>query len=115
MIAETPVPELDAPDVRELLASGELTREGLVDLLRTMCEIRAFEDKVYDLYRAGQIRGGSHLSAGQEAVPAGAVAAIGRQDLVASTHRGHGHCGAMGNLMADSDEARQQHWNAMMA
>ncbi len=104
-----------APDVRALLDRGEMTREDLADLLRTMCEIRAFEDKVYELYRAGQIRGGSHLSAGQEAVPAGAVAAIGRQDLVASTHRGHGHCGAMGNLMATSDAHRQQHWNAMMA
>src|SRR5207237_5720574 len=49
------------------------------------------------------------------AVPTGAVAAITQRDLVASTHRGHGHCGAMGDLMANSEAERQDHWNAMMA
>ena len=95
--------------------SDYYTREELADYLRTMCEIREFEDGLYNLYRAGQLRGATHMSAGQEAVPTGAVAAITRRDLIASTHRGHGHCGAMGNLMAEGEEERRHHWNAMMA
>ena len=35
--------------------------------------------------------------------------------MIASTHRGHGHCGAMGNKHAKTEEARQEHWNKMMA
>jgi pyruvate/2-oxoglutarate/acetoin dehydrogenase E1 component/TPP-dependent pyruvate/acetoin dehydrogenase alpha subunit len=118
MITESPLPTVPAEgtaDLAQVVERGEISREELVDLLRTMCEIRSFEDKIYELYRAGALKGASHLSAGQEAVPAGAVAAITRRDLVASTHRGHGHCGAMGNLMAAGDEERQAHWNAMMA
>src|SRR5436309_2693966 len=118
MITESPLPAIPTEataDLAQLVERGELSREELMELLRTMCEIRSFEDKIYELYRAGALKGASHLSAGQEAVPAGAVAAITPRDLVASTHRGHGHCGAMGNLMAAGDEERQAHWNAMMA
>ncbi|HCO93519.1 MAG TPA: hypothetical protein DIU00_06145, partial [Phycisphaerales bacterium] len=45
----------------------------------------------------------------------GATAAIKRGDVIGSTHRGHGHCGAIGNKYADSEEQRQNHWNQMMA
>jgi 2-oxoisovalerate dehydrogenase E1 component len=114
MITEVPPAQTSLPDVSRQVEEGEITREELADLLRTMCEIRFFEDKVYELYRAGALKGASHLSAGQEAVPTGAVAAITRRDLIASTHRGHGHCGAMGNLMAEDDAAHQAHWDAMM-
>jgi pyruvate/2-oxoglutarate/acetoin dehydrogenase E1 component/TPP-dependent pyruvate/acetoin dehydrogenase alpha subunit len=38
-----------------------------------------------------------------------------RGDVIGSTHRGHGHCGAVGNKYADSEQDRQAHWNAMMA
>ena len=36
-------------------------------------------------------------------------------DVIGSTHRGHGHCGAIGNKYCDSEEDRQTHWNRMMA
>ena len=88
---------------------------GVTKVVQVGYDVDSFEDKIYELYRAGALKGASHLSAGQEAVPAGAVAAITPRDLVASTHRGHGHCGAMGNLMAASEADRQAHWNAMMA
>ncbi|MHC4146524.1 MAG: alpha-ketoacid dehydrogenase subunit alpha/beta, partial [Planctomycetota bacterium] len=52
---------------------------------------------------------------GEEAVAVGATAAIERGDVIGSTHRGHGHCGAIGNKYADSEEDRQHHWNRMMA
>jgi len=90
-------------------------REELLDYLRSMYEIRFFEDKVYSLLRDGTIKGASHLYAGQEAVAVGAIAAIEDRDIIASTHRGHGHCGAIGNKHAKTEEARQEHWNKMMA
>jgi pyruvate/2-oxoglutarate/acetoin dehydrogenase E1 component/TPP-dependent pyruvate/acetoin dehydrogenase alpha subunit len=80
-----------------------------------MYEIRFFEDKVYSLLREGMIKGASHLYAGQEAVAVGSVAAIEKHDVIASTHRGHGHCGAIGNKHAKNEKARQEHWNKMMA
>src|SRR5437764_1502371 len=113
---ETAAPALTLePSSEDPLRSGRYSTEELTEMLRRMCEIRSFEDKMYELVRAAAIRGASHLSAGQEAVPVGAVAAITTRDLIASTHRGHGHCGAMGDLMARNDEERQAHWNAMMA
>ena len=51
----------------------------------------------------------------QEAVAVGACAAIEIGDVIGSTHRGHGHCGAIGNKYAEGEQARQDHWNRMMA
>lgn len=115
MITDSQLEQLSGPSLADQVAQGKYTREELADYLRTMCEIREFEDGLYNMYRAGKLRGATHMSAGQEAVPTGACAAITQRDFIASTHRGHGHCGAMGNLMATSEEERQEHWNAMMA
>jgi len=115
MITDSQLQQLAGPSLADEVAAGRYTRDELADYLRSMCEIREFEEGIYNLFRAGALKGASHLSSGQEAVPTGAVAAITRRDLVASTHRGHGHCGAMGNLMAESEPERQDHWNAMMA
>jgi 2-oxoisovalerate dehydrogenase E1 component len=101
--------------IQDLIEQGLVTRDELLDMLRSMQEIRAFEETIYNLYREGKIKGASHLSAGQEAVPVGAIAAITEKDLISSTHRGHGHCGAIGNLHAKTEEQRQEHWNRMMA
>ncbi len=91
------------------------SKEELLDYLLQMHEIRNFEDTVYRLLREGTIKGASHLSAGQEAVPIGSVAVLKDIDVIASTHRGHGHCGAMGVKHAKNAKERQDHWNAMMA
>ncbi|MHB0913825.1 MAG: alpha-ketoacid dehydrogenase subunit alpha/beta [Armatimonadota bacterium] len=92
-----------------------LTKEQLTDFLRQMYEIRFFEEKVAELLKVGQIKGASHLYAGEEAVAVGAVSTITESDVIASTHRGHGHCGAIGNKHAHTEEERQNHWNKMMA
>src|SRR3712207_5942136 len=115
MITESQFEQLSRPPLADEVKQGKYTREELADYLRTMCEIREFEEGIFNLFRQGALKGASHLSSGQEAVPTGAVAAITQKDLVASTHRGHGHCGAMGNLMAQNEQERQEHWNAMMA
>jgi pyruvate/2-oxoglutarate/acetoin dehydrogenase E1 component/TPP-dependent pyruvate/acetoin dehydrogenase alpha subunit len=104
-----------APTVKELTRAGVITLKDVKDWLRTIYEIRFFEEKVYDLLGQNIIKGASHLYAGQEAVATGAIAAIERGDVIGSTHRGHGHCGAIGNKYCNCEEDRQNHWNAMMA
>ncbi len=103
------------PTVKELVTARVITLNDVKDWLRTIYEIRYFEEKVYDLLGQNVIKGASHLYAGQEAVATGAMAAIERGDVIGSTHRGHGHCGAIGNKYANSEKDRQDHWNAMMA
>lgn len=66
------------------------------DLYATMALIRAFETRVAELYRDGEIPGFVHTSLGQEAVAAGVGGALAEDDYVATTHRGHGHCLARG-------------------
>jgi len=61
-----------------------------------MILIRRFEERVDQLFAAGELRGTSHLSAGQEAVAVGACAALQPGDYVSSNHRGHGHFLAKG-------------------
>jgi pyruvate dehydrogenase E1 component alpha subunit len=73
-----------------------------LELLRQMYTIRAFEEKAEQLYTMGKIHGTMHLSIGMEASAVGAIAALRTDDLILSTHRGHGHCIAKGadlNLM----------------
>ena len=104
-----------APKVTELIKDGSIRLEDALDWLRTIYEIRFFEEKVFDLLGQNIIKGASHLYAGEEAVAVGAIAAIERGDVIGSTHRGHGHCGAIGNKYADSEADRRNHWNQMMA
>ena len=67
-----------------------------VDLYRTMRRIRAFDEKVAELFEGGEIKGTAHSYVGQEAVAAGVCASLGPEDFMASHHRGHGHCIAKG-------------------
>ena len=103
------------PSLKQLITDKLITLDDATDWLRTIYEIRFFEEKVYDLLGQNIIKGASHLYAGQEAVAVGAIAAIERGDVIGSTHRGHGHCGSIGNKYADSEDDRQNHWNRMMA
>src|SRR5690606_18736371 len=92
-----------------------LGKEKALDLLRQMWAIRNFENQVYDMLGQNLIKGASHLSAGQEAVPVGAISVLERDDLITSTHRGHGHCYARGAVLAETEEAHQDHYNKMLA
>lgn len=103
------------PGLNELIKDGIITLEQAKNWLRTIYEIRFFEEKVFELLGQNIIKGASHLYAGEEAVAVGAIAAIERGDVIGSTHRGHGHCGAIGNKYADTEQDRQDHWNRMMA
>ena len=72
------------------------TRDDLLDAYRVMKTIREFEERVHIEFAAGEIPGFVHLYAGEEACAAGVCAHLSRQDFIASTHRGHGHCIAKG-------------------
>jgi len=78
---------------------------NLLPNLRMMLLIRRFEEKLDELFSSGVIKGTSHLYAGQEAVATGICANLSTQDLVTSTHRGHGHFlakgGSANELMAE--------------
>ena len=83
-------------DESEQIAASGLTPEQLLEALRQMHLIRAFEEKAEALYALGKIHGTMHLSIGQEASAVGACLALRPDDTILSTHRGHGHCIAKG-------------------
>src|SRR5215203_3142047 len=73
-----------------------LSEERLHELFREMLLIRRFEEKVEERFRAGELPGFLHVAIGQEAVAAGVCAALEDDDVIASTHRAHGHTIAKG-------------------
>jgi 2-oxoisovalerate dehydrogenase E1 component len=56
----------------------------------------SFRRGVMGLFKEGLVKGTAHSYVGQEAVAAGACAALTKEDFVVSHHRGHGHCIAKG-------------------
>lgn len=66
------------------------------EMLRTMIKVRAFEEKLTDLYQNKVMFGSTHSYRGQEAIAAGVCAALAPGDLIASYHRGTGHLVAKG-------------------
>lgn len=74
----------------------DIPREKLVLMYERMLKIRHFEERVRDLFAAGEMPGFVHLYLGEEAVAAGACAALEETDFITSTHRGHGHIVAKG-------------------
>ncbi len=70
-----------------------------VSMYRTMCLIRAYEDKLAEIYTegktplfsiaAGTIPGEMHLAAGQEPVAVGVISHLEQDDVVTAPHRPH--------------------------
>jgi len=67
-----------------------------LSLYRMVRLIRRFEERAIELVHSGDIVGGIHPYIGQEAVAAGVCAALAPEDVITSTHRGHGHVLAKG-------------------
>src|SRR5947207_4639007 len=84
---------------------GTLSEQRLRTFLREMLLIRRFEEKVEERFRAGELPGFLHVAIGQEAVAVGVCRALEEGDIIASTHRAHGHTLAKGTtpneLMAE--------------
>jgi acetoin:2,6-dichlorophenolindophenol oxidoreductase subunit alpha len=85
----------------KLVASRDEARR----VLATMWTIRRFEEAVDEMFARGLLYGTMHLSIGQEASATGACLALRDDDVITSTHRGHGHCIAkgadLGRMMAE--------------
>ena len=74
----------------------DIPREKLLWIYERMALIRAFEDRVAQLFATGKLPGFVHLYAGEEAIAVGVCAHLTDRDFITSTHRGHGHCIAKG-------------------
>ena len=64
---------------------------SLLEMYRRMVRIREFELTAADLFRQGQVKDSIHAYIGQEASGVGICMALRRDDLIAGTHRSHGH------------------------
>ncbi|HET8523915.1 MAG TPA: thiamine pyrophosphate-dependent dehydrogenase E1 component subunit alpha, partial [Thermomicrobiales bacterium] len=80
-----------APDT-----TSNLSKAQLLSLYRTMLIIRRTEEQLSRSYQMGLIPGACHTYIGQEAVATGVCANLRPDDVVFSTHRGHGHALAKG-------------------
>lgn len=69
----------------------EIPAGQLTDMLHKMYQIRYFEQAAGGLYQKGLVKGGVHPYTGQEAIAVGISAHLRKDDLITSTHRGHGH------------------------
>ncbi|HKX61018.1 MAG TPA: thiamine pyrophosphate-dependent enzyme, partial [Verrucomicrobiae bacterium] len=67
-----------------------------LQLYRTMQLIRQTEEQLARCHQRGLIHGACHTYVGQEAVATGVCAHLQRDDVIFSTHRGHGHALAKG-------------------
>jgi acetoin:2,6-dichlorophenolindophenol oxidoreductase subunit alpha len=90
--------------VAKVERKGAVSEELLREFFREMLLIRRFEEKVEERFRAGELPGFLHVAIGQEAVAVGVCSALDERDVIASTHRAHGHTLAKGT-----------HPNAVMA
>src|SRR5881409_2796251 len=75
---------------------GTLSKSDLREFFREMLLIRRFEEKVEERFRAGELPGFLHVAIGQEACAVGVCRALEDGDVIASTHRAHGHTIAKG-------------------
>jgi 2-oxoisovalerate dehydrogenase E1 component len=84
---------------------SSLSRSAALSLYRSMQLIRQTEEQLARCHQQGLIHGACHTYVGQEAIASGVCAHLTRDDLIFSTHRGHGHALAKGmnprNLIAE--------------
>ena len=78
---------------------AQVSKELLLQMYRSMVEIRTFEENVADFVEAGEIATPCHFCIGQEAPPTGICAALTDEDYVWGAHRSHGHYLAKGGDM----------------
>jgi len=75
---------------------SDASESNLLQMYETMVRIRRFEDTIHIRFLQGTLPGTVHLYQGQEAVAVGVCANLRKEDVVASTHRPHGHAIAKG-------------------
>lgn len=88
-----------AAEMTRTVRTGKRLKERkpeFMALLRTMWTVRAFEEKVSELYAKAQIGGLLHLGIGQEGSSVGACSVLRKDDYVFGGHRAHPHIIAKG-------------------
>ena len=78
----------------------KIPKEKFKFMYEKMVRIRYFEERVKDLFAAGEMPGFVHLYLGQEAIASGVCATLNDDDYITSTHRGHGHIIAKGGELS---------------
>ncbi len=73
-----------------------VNKEELLRLLYLMLKVRRVEECLLDTFSQGKIPGFLHVGIGQEAVSAGVCSTLKQDDLIYTTHRGHGQALAKG-------------------
>ncbi len=68
-----------------------MTKTGPIDRFKAMSTMRAFEEACIKGSMAQEIHGEIHIGTGQEAVAAGMIGTLLKEDAVVSTHRNHCH------------------------
>jgi pyruvate dehydrogenase E1 component alpha subunit len=68
----------------------KLSKETKIDLYTRMIRIRTFEDETTKIFAGGEMPGFLHLSQGEEAIAVGTCANLELEDIIFTTHRGHG-------------------------
>lgn len=71
--------------------SVQVEKETLLEMYRRMVRIREFELASMDLFKRGRVKGAVHPYIGQEASGVGVCMTLHKDDLIAGTHRSHGH------------------------
>jgi TPP-dependent pyruvate/acetoin dehydrogenase alpha subunit len=80
---------LTGPAAKDL--KGHFEPALLAEMFRRMTLVREFELRAIEERRGGLIPGFIHSCVGQEATAVGACLALQAEDVITSTHRGHGH------------------------
>jgi len=70
--------------------------EQAVSDLHAMARLRAFEERVLELWVEKLVVGSVHLDIGQEAIPVGVASVLRPEDALFATYRGHGYALAVG-------------------
>ena len=73
-----------------------LDKSQLLSFYRQMLLIRRCEEQLARSHQRGLIHGACHTYVGQEAIAVGVCANLKKDDVIFSTHRGHGHALAKG-------------------
>jgi 2-oxoisovalerate dehydrogenase E1 component len=74
----------------------DATRDALLGYYRRMQTIRRVEEHLARAHQKGLVHGACHTYVGEEAIATGVCAHLRADDVVFSTHRGHGHALAKG-------------------
>lgn len=74
----------------------KIGEKKVLEMYQKMVEIREFEEKIRFLFLEGKMPGTIHQYIGMEACAVGVCSALEEGDVIASTHRPHGHAIARG-------------------